>query len=197
MSDAAFINSYNEIVFDNFIAVLKQNLMFQTQLKLIEGKVARVAELEKQLADSGDAHKEVARLRESVQSLTADLNTKNTQLQQQAGSDAERHRIQTALNDKMRECETLRASTDVLNRELQTLSAQAARGQDAMQTVLTLQTTLAALERTTQEQTQYIQKLEELLPPTKRKKLGLPVVEPTINIPRASTPVIETTGGIF
>ena len=50
MSDVNFVNSYNEIVFDNFIAVLKQNLVFQTQLKLVEAKVAKLNELEQQLA---------------------------------------------------------------------------------------------------------------------------------------------------
>lgn len=234
MSDVAFINSYNEIVFENFIAVLKQNLMFQTQLKILETKVSRVTELEQQLSESGNLGKEVVRLQNSVQSLTQsigektgridelerqlkdssdavrelpklqasvqsltdELKTKTSQLQQQAGADADRHRIQSALNEKMRECESLRASVDVLNRELQTLSAQVAHGQDAIQMNQALKTAVSTLEHTVQEQTQYIRTIEELLPNSKRKKLGLPVDMPINTQDDVLTP-IDSTGGIF
>lgn len=234
MSDVAFINSYNEIVFENFLAVLKQNLMFQTQLKLLEPKVARLNELEqklsesgnlgqdvsrlqqsvqsltqttsekllrieqleKQLAESDEAVREIGRLRSTVQSLTADLQAKTTQLQQQAGADADRHRIQSALNEKMRESESLRASVEVLNREIQTLSAQATHGKDAIETNQALRTAVSALEKTVQDQTQYIQSLEELLPTSKRKKLGLPI-ESRINTTTETLTAIEPSGGIF
>lgn len=196
MSDVNFINSYNEIVFDNFIAVLKQNLVFQTQLKVMEPKLARMAELEKQLAESGDAQKEIAQLRATVQSLTTELNGKNTQIQQQSGADADRHRIQTALNEKMRECESLKASVDVLNRELQTLGGQVKQGKDAIQSNETLRSLTKTLEDTTQRQTDYIKKLEDLLPVAKRKKLGLPVPDTAINTVDNLMP-IESTGGMF
>lgn len=196
MSDVNFINSYNEIVFDNFIAVLKQNLVFQTQLKVMEPKLARMAELENQLAESGDAQKEIAQLRATVQSLTTELSGKNTQIQQQSGADADRHRIQTALNEKMRECESLKASVDVLNRELQTLGGQVKQGQDAISANETLRSLTKTLEDATQRQTEYIKKLEDLLPVAKRKKLGLPVPDTAINTVDNLVPV-EFTGGMF
>ena len=40
MSDANFINAYNEVVLENFTAVLKQNFMFQTQIKFLEERVS-------------------------------------------------------------------------------------------------------------------------------------------------------------
>lgn len=196
MSDVNFINSYNEIVFDNFIAVLKQNMVFQTQLKLMEPKLARIAELEQQVADSGTTHQELEQLRSTVQSLTSELTGKNAQIQQQSGSDAERHRIQTALNEKMRECESLKASVEVLNREVQSLHTQAKHGQEAVEMNRTLLVSEQALQDTVQKQTAYIQKLEEMLPVNKRKKLGLPVPDATINT-MENRSVIESSGGIF
>jgi chromosome segregation ATPase len=207
MSDVNFMNSYNEIVFDNFIAVLKQNLMFQTQLKLVEPKLARIPELEKQVADSSTALQELERTRSTVQSLTNELSGKNAQIQQHSSSDADHHRIQTALNEKMRECETLRASVDSLNRELQSLTSQAKQKSDAitMNATLvsqkkTLEDTLASQKKmfddTIQKQTEYIRKLEDLLPITKRKKLGLPVPDAAINIAETLIPV-ASSGGIF
>lgn len=196
MSDVNFINSYNEIVFDNFIAVLKQNMVFQTQLKLMEPKLARIAELEQQDADSGTTHQELEQLRSTVQSLTSELTGKNAQIQQQSGSDAERHRIQTALNEKMRECESLKASVEVLNRQVQSLHTQTKHGQEAVQMNRTLLVSEQALQDTVQKQTAYIQKLEEMLPVNKRKKLGLPVPDAVINTVENRS-VIESSGGIF
>lgn len=163
MSDVNFINSYNEIVFDNFIAILKQNLVFQTQLKLIEPKVARIPELEQQLAVSGDSSKEVERLTATIQTLTSELNGKTAQLQQQSSSDADRHRIQTALNEKMRECETLKASVEVLNRELQSVNTQASRGEDALQTNETLRSSVEQLTKDLQSANSQAARVQEVL----------------------------------
>lgn len=196
MSDVNFINSYNEIVFDNFIAILKQNLMFQTQLKIIEPKLARITELEQQLTESGTARQEVERLQATVQSLTAELTGKNAQIQQHSGSDAERHRIQSALNEKMRECESLKSSVEVLNRELQVTSGQASRAQEVSHENESLRTRTTKLEETVHTQADYIKKLEDMLPISKRKKLGLPVQESAINTTDALMSV-ESSGGIF
>jgi hypothetical protein len=43
--DVEFLNSYTEVVLENFDAVLKQNLMFQTQLKIVEKRKGEKDEL--------------------------------------------------------------------------------------------------------------------------------------------------------
>jgi prefoldin subunit 5 len=51
MSDANFINAYNEVILENLNAIMKQNFMFQTQIKFLEQRVNELPEMEKKLAD--------------------------------------------------------------------------------------------------------------------------------------------------
>jgi len=51
MSDANFINTYNEVILENLNAIMKQNFMFQTQIKFFEQRVNDIPEMEKKLAD--------------------------------------------------------------------------------------------------------------------------------------------------
>ena len=51
MSDANFINTYNEVILENLNAIMKQNFMFQTQIKFLEQRVNEIPEMEKKLAD--------------------------------------------------------------------------------------------------------------------------------------------------
>lgn len=102
MSDVNFVNTYNDILFENFTAVVKQNLIFQTQLKVMEPQLARLREFEQRLADTGTIHTEVAHLQAQIETLTAQVNDRSWE--------TERHRLQTALNDSMKECETLKAT---------------------------------------------------------------------------------------
>lgn len=123
MSDpVSFMNSYNEVVFDNFIAVLKQNLMFQTQLKITEGQKIKIEE------------------------LTKELTQKNEDAQRFGQLDTDRHRIQSALNEKSQEVTSLRAQVDILNREV---------GQ-----IETLQSDLNNLKEELEQKTKKIQILE-------------------------------------
>ena len=123
MSDpVSFMNSYNEVVFDNFIAVLKQNLMFQTQLKITEGQKIKIEE------------------------LTKELTQKNEDAQRFGQLDTDRHRIQSALNEKSQEVTSLRAQVDILNREV---------GQ-----IKTLQNDLNNLKEELEQKTKKIQILE-------------------------------------
>ena len=51
MSDANFINAYNEVILENLNAIMKQNFMFQTQIKFLEKRVNDIPEMEKKLAN--------------------------------------------------------------------------------------------------------------------------------------------------
>ena len=48
--DGKFLSTYNEVILDNFNAVLKQNFMFQTQIKILEEQIKEKSGLETKLA---------------------------------------------------------------------------------------------------------------------------------------------------
>ena len=77
MSDANFINAYNEVVLENFVAVLKQNFMFQTQIKFLEERVSLIPELEEKgkLFDSIVSDKQ--ELENKIVSLKTDIENKD------------------------------------------------------------------------------------------------------------------------
>lgn len=157
MSDVNFLNAYNEVVLENFNAVLKQNFMFQTQLRFVEEKLKAITELEKQIVsikeDRDNRNKELVEqgnqmsaLRNELDGVRGELNSKNAILQNNVQSDNDKNRLQTALNTQAKQLETLNGRIE-------------------------------AFEATSKEQSEYIKQLEEMLPNSKRKKLGLEVVE--------------------
>ena len=54
MTDVDFINAYNEVILENFNAVLKQNFMFQTQIKFLQEQVNELDSLKEK--EIGRAH---------------------------------------------------------------------------------------------------------------------------------------------
>jgi hypothetical protein len=67
--DGKFLDVYNEVILDNFNAVLKQNFMFQTQIKFAEEKAKEVGELEKKLATLTSENSDANILREEIKTL--------------------------------------------------------------------------------------------------------------------------------
>ena len=74
--DAKFLSTYNEVILDNFNAVLKQNFMFQTQIKFLEEKAKEVEKLQKQLDDLKASNTNVEALLVEIESLKSDINGK-------------------------------------------------------------------------------------------------------------------------
>ena len=146
MSDANFINVYNEVVLENFTAVLKQNFMFQTQIKFLDEKVKEIPALQ----EKGNLYDSVVRekneLQNKIVSLTSDVENKDNIIKNSSNSDADKHRLQTALNEQARELERL--SNKVAN-----------------------------IENDIADKNNYIKQLEDMLPNSKRKKLGLEIIE--------------------
>jgi len=148
MSDANFINAYNEVVLENFIAVLKQNFMFQTQIKFFEERVSTIPALE----EKGNLYDSVVRekieLENKILSLTSENENKDNIIKNTTNSDVDKHRLQTALNEQAKELEKLSNKvTDV--------------------------------ENDIADKNYYIKQLEDMLPNSKRKKLGLEIIEST------------------
>jgi len=148
MSDANFINVYNEVVLENFTAVLKQNFMFQTQIKFLEEKVKEIPALQEKGNLYESVVRENANLQNKIVSLTSEVENKDNIIKNTSNSDADKHRLQTALNEQARELAKLNDK-------------------------------VANVENDIADKNHYIKQLEDMLPNSKRKKLGLEVIEAT------------------
>ena len=99
-----FSNAYQEILLDNLVAIIKQNFIFQTQLKLAE--------------DSGKATAEIqAKYKELIQAYEAvkDLKTK---VDVNASAHEDKSRLQGALNDSMKQNTALQKQLEEKNTEI-------------------------------------------------------------------------------
>ena len=146
MSDANFINAYNEVVLENFIAVLKQNFMFQTQIKFLDERVNTIPALEEKGNSYDSVVIEKAELQNKISSLTSEIENKDNIIKNTTNSDVDKHRLQKALNEQAKELERL--SNKVTN-----------------------------VEKDIADKNYYIKQLEDMLPNSKRKKLGLEIIE--------------------
>jgi len=106
---AEFSNKYQEILFDNFISIVKQNLMFQTQIQLTEIAVKERDELkekyDKTLKDFNEAKNEIAHLKPFKNKVVDN----NTNLE-------DTKRIQGALNDSMKKINVLKEQFEELKK---------------------------------------------------------------------------------
>jgi len=100
--DGKFLDVYNEVILENFYAVLKQNFMFQTQLKFAEENNKKIADLEKQIAVLTSENKDT-------------VTQKNQIIENSVNIDNERHRLQVAVNNQMKELESLKKIIENLN----------------------------------------------------------------------------------
>jgi len=182
MSDVKFINAYNEIIFDNLSAILRQNIMFQTQLKLLEEQVKEIPKLQEQLAQFSSIgnekselenkfNSETGNLNNRINELTNELNSKNNQLQSLQASDANSHRLQTALNTQAAEIESLRTRIN---------SFESETNQSKQNYESSLNQSKQNFESEIAKKDDYISQLEEMLPNSKKKKLGIEIPEPVI-----------------
>lgn len=148
MSDANFINAYNEVILDNLNAIMKQNFMFQTQIKFLEDRVSLVPGLEEKVKLYDSVVREKTELENKLVSLRNEIENKDNIIKNSSNSDADKHRLQTAVNEQAKELERLSNKvTDV--------------------------------ENDIADKNYYIKQLEDMLPNSKRKKLGLEVIEST------------------
>ena len=142
MNDIKFLEKYNESALDNFVAVVKQNILFQAQISYLSEQNAQMNELKTQIADFEPVKEALVKLRDENIGLTQELNNKINIIEGANKSDAEKYRLQTSLNEQSREIERLNNG-------------------------------LSALQEQLKEQTEYIAKLEDMLPKTAKKKLGI------------------------
>jgi chromosome segregation ATPase len=188
MSDVNFINAYNEVILDNLNAIMKQNFMFQTQIKFLEERVKKISEMEQKLAgvesDNGNKQEEYTRLlnernnlANEVSALKHEIDNKDSIIQSNANADNDKHRLQTAVNNQAGEIANLKNRIESMEKEIDSQKA-------------------------------YTTQLEEMLPNSKKKKLGIDIPEeetPKVEVKKEETAQInnvtplkiESTGGSF
>lgn len=113
-----FSNAYQEVLLENLDVILKQNFMMQARLKLFEMDSNKQAELQAKFNELS------ANYQEAVNKLDEFKNSSQVYKVQAESSDAivqEKNRIQSALNDAMREITVLNQSIQTKDREISDL----------------------------------------------------------------------------
>jgi len=114
-----FSNAYQEVLLENLDAILKQNFMFQARLKLLEKEANIKTELQAKLDDvTAKYHDAMSQVGEAEQyKVQASSNDAIVQ---------EKSRIQSALNDTMRELGTTKGALEGSQAEVKELKSRIA-----------------------------------------------------------------------
>jgi len=171
-----FSNAYQEVLLENLDSILKQNFMFQTKLKLFEKEANFKTELQAKLDDV------TAKYQEALQQISQTQHYK-TQAESNEAIVQEKTRIQSALNDAMRELGTTKNVLEAKDREL---------GE--------IKNTLEAKEKEVEEMKSKISELEKLVPPAPKvvKKLTVKTEEKPVEISATETNKVRVeAGGTF
>jgi len=192
--DGKFLSIYNEVILDNFDAVLKQNFMFQTQIKLLEEQIKEKSELETKLASLSSEKNDIVELRAEIDGLKTELDNKNLAIQNLNNTDNERHRLQTAVNNQMKEIEGLKSQVGSLqsDKDSEVLSVKSQKDSEIDSLRVQKDSEIGLLKNKEKEQLDYIAQLEEMLPNSKKKKLGIEIPEEQkLTIEEPKTPAKE------
>lgn len=109
-----FSNAYQEILFDNLISIIKQNFIFQTQIKLADDKGKQKEEIEAK-------YNELLNKFNSVQGDLQQIESYKARATQNTSAHEEKVRIQQALNDTMRKNGNLSKELENKEEEIKTL----------------------------------------------------------------------------
>ena len=135
-----FSNAYQEILLDNLVAIIKQNFIFQTQIKLSENSSKEKEELQIKLNDLIEKYN-------SAKFDLSQLDVYKTKAESNLSAHEEKSRIQTALNEEMKKTSSL------------------------SKTIGDLKLTIGDKDKKIADLNEYIQKLEEIVPVNKLKKV--------------------------
>jgi len=102
-----FSNAYQEILFDNVVSVIKQNFIFQTQLKLAEDFGKAKTELQAKYDELIIAHEALKQFKEK-----ANINE---------SAHEDKSRLQSALNDSMKKITALQKDLEAKHTEIVSL----------------------------------------------------------------------------
>ena len=153
-----FSNTYQEILLDNLVAIIKQNFVFQTQIKLAE-KVGKEKE------ELNARFEEVNTSYENLKSDYKQLEIYKVKSEQNNSAHEEKSRIQSALNEEMKKTTSLKNDLVQSQNELVKLKEQVVELENKEKEIVELK--------------KQIEKLEQNSVPVKTKKLNedKPVIE--------------------
>ena len=123
--DVKLQNAYVEVVLDNFVSVIKQNLMFQTQLQLASDTLNENNDLKNKIQDLTQRNVELQSVVDSLSKNNNDLKTaadrKTEDVNYIDSIKKDKSRIQVALNDSMREVKKLKEELESKNKYIESL----------------------------------------------------------------------------
>jgi predicted nuclease with TOPRIM domain len=131
--DVNFINAYTEVLTENFDSVIKQNFLLQTKLKLSEKDSKEKQELLQTVEELKKEKKELLEQNDLLNATVVRTEGIRNRAEELDLTLSEKKRIQSALNDSMRQ--------------------------------------VNSLSKKVEELTSYVEKLENIVPVTKLKKI--------------------------
>jgi len=164
-----FSNAYQEVLLENLDVILKQNFMMQARLKLFEKEANLRAEMQAKIDDLTVKNQEVLQQVEQTQHYKVQAESNDAIVQ-------EKSRIQSALNDTMRELGTTKNSLDSITQQLNLKNIEV------------------------EEMKFRISELEKLIPPAPKivKKITVKTEEKPVEISATETEKIKVeVGGTF
>ena len=164
-----FSNAYQEVLLENLDVILKQNFMMQARLKLFEKETNLRAEMQATIDDLTVKNQEVLQQVEQTQHYRVQAESNDAIVQ-------EKSRIQSALNDTMRELGATKNSLDSITQELNLKNKEVV------------------------EMKSRISELEKLVPPAPKvvKKITVKTEEKPVEISATETNKLEVeVGGTF
>ena len=216
MSDANFINTYNEVILENLNAIMKQNFMFQTQIKFLEQRVNEIPEMEKKLADfEKNKSVEFEQLQNSAGNFEKKLSeTSNDFEKKLADKQNDYNRLMDQKNSLAGEVLSLKEEIDKKNLIIQN-NVTNDNDKHRLQTAVNqqsgeiekLKNRIESMEKEIDSHKKYNLQLEEMLPNSKKKKLGIEISEedtPKAEVKKEQTVsnnvkplTFESAGGTF
>lgn len=160
-----FSNAYQEILLDNLTAIIKQNFIFQTQIKLAE-KVGKEKE------ELSNKFEEVNTNYEKLKNDYKQLEVYKSKAEQNNSAHEEKSRIQSALNDEMKKSSLIKTDLQNAQNELEKLKKQIVELEDKNKEIVELK--------------KQIEKMEQNIVPVKTKKLNedKPLIETKNETPK-------------
>lgn len=151
--DVRLQNAYVEVLLGNFMEVVKQNLMFQAQIEVNKNSLQEAEESIRRLKEVSDANIEYQSQLAENDKIINELNKIKSSFQNNESLKQEKDRLQSAVNDYMRQLKS------------------------AQQEVLTVksesQNVLLQNNNRIEELTKYVARLEAVVPANKLKKAKL------------------------
>ena len=112
-----FSNSYQEVLLENLDVILKQNFMMQARLKLLEKEANVRAEMQAKIDELTVKHQE------ALQQIGQTQHYK-TQAESNEAIVQEKTRIQSALNDAMRELGNTKSALEAREKEVEEMNSK-------------------------------------------------------------------------